>query len=108
VASSSHTAEDVVDVAVRVDGGVEPRRAPGADVVVDDRGQRRAAGVDEEEPVAGLEGRDIGEGRAEADAVGDLDEAADVVDGVEGGGRELPAPETVSDREDVSGHRRSR
>ena len=33
-------AEDVVDVPVGVDGGVEAGRAPGADVVVDDLGQR--------------------------------------------------------------------
>ena len=97
-------AEDVVDVAVRVDGGVEAVGAPGADVVVDDLGQRRAAGVDQDEAVLGGEGRDVGEGGAEADAVGDLDEAADVVDRVEGGGRDLAVPEAVGDGEDVRWH----
>ena len=97
-------AEDVVDVPVGVDGGVEAVRAPGADVVVDDLGQRGAAGVDEDEAVLGGEGGDVGEGGAEADAVGDLDEAADVVDRVEGGRRELAVPEAVGDGEDVRCH----
>ena len=97
-------AEDVVDVPVRVDGGVEAGGAPGADVVVDDLGQRGAAGVDQDEAVLGGERGDVGEGGAEADAVGDLDEAADVVDGVEGGRRELAVPEAVGDGEDVRWH----
>ena len=61
-------------------------------------------GVDQEEAVVGREGRHVGEGRAEADAVGDLDEAADVVDGVEGGSGELAVPEAVGDTQDVGGH----
>ena len=97
-------AEDVVDVPVGVDGGVEAGRAPGADVVVDDLGQRGAAGVDQDEAVLGGERRDVGEGGAEADAVGDLDEAADVVDRVEGGRRELAVPEAVGDGQDVRWH----
>ena len=96
--------EDVVDVAVGVDGGVEAVRAPGADVVVDDLGQGCTAGVDEDEAVVGGEGRHVGEGGAEADPVGDLDEAAHVVDRVEGRRRDLAVPEAVGDGQDVRCH----
>ena len=97
-------AEDVVDVPVGVDGGVEAGRAPRADVVVDHPGQRCAAGVDQDEAVPGGEGGDVGEGGAETHTVGDLDEAADVVDRMEGGGRDLAVPQAVGDGEDVRWH----
>ena len=75
--------EDVVDVAVGVHGGVEARVAPAPDVAVDHLGQGQASGVHQDQPVVGVEGRDVGERRREADPVGDLDEPADVVDRVE-------------------------
>ena len=76
-------------------------RAPGPDVVVDHLRQRRAPGVDEQQAVLGGEGRDVGEGGAEADPVGDLDEAAHVVDGMEGRRRDLAVPQALGDRQDV-------
>ena len=97
-------AEDVVDVAVRVHGGVESGRTPAPDVAVHHRGQRQAAGVDENEAVPGLEGGHVGEGGGEADPVGYLDESADVVNGVHRGGRQLAPPEAIGNRQHVTRH----
>ena len=82
ISASQGHAEHVVDVPVRVDGGVQAGRTP---TTAAPRGRpwpRGRPGVDEEEAVLGGERRHVGEGRDEADAVADLDEATEVVEGV--------------------------
>jgi hypothetical protein len=65
-------AEDVVDVAVGVHGRVEAGGVPLAHLGVDERGDERAAGVDEDQAVIGAEGRDVGERLEEGGALADL------------------------------------
>src|SRR6202012_3446302 len=65
------------------------------------------AGVDEDEAVLGGERGDVGEGGAEAEAVGDLDEPTHVVDRVGGRRRQLAVPQAIGDAEDVRCHART-
>ncbi len=97
-------AEDVVDVTVRVDRGVEPARRPRAQRGVHLAGDEGAPGVDEYEPVVGVDRRDVGEGGHEGDPVGDLGHLRLLPEGgrdVIAGGPGLTAPEAVRGGEHV-------
>src|SRR5204862_2130 len=63
--------EDVVDVAVGVDRGVEPVRRPAPDLLVHARRAELAPGVDEHEADVRPERRHVREGAHERDAVVD-------------------------------------
>ena len=67
-------AEDVIDVPVRVDRGVERSLGPRPDLLVHRLGDEDPAGVDQHEAVVGLERADVRERRQERRALGDLDE----------------------------------
>src|SRR5581483_5711449 len=88
-------AEDVVDVAVREDGRVERARRPPADRGVDLAGEEEAPRVDEDEPVVGVEGRDVREARDEGDAAVELLELVEREPGVMLVRPEGPRPETL-------------
>ena len=65
-------AEHVVDVAVGEDRGVEAAARPAADRVVHRLGVEHAAGVDDDQPVVGVDRGRVGEGVDEGDAGLDL------------------------------------
>ncbi len=94
-------AENVVYVAVGVDGGVEPVGRPAAYLFVDGRRHQRRPGVYEDEPVIGLERRDIRERRNERHPVQHLSEISPVADGMYGGGDRLAFPKSVGEGDDV-------
>ena len=66
-------AEDVVHMVVGVDGRCEAGvRSPGADVLEDDVAVEQTAGVEQDQPVAGVERGDARHALQVEDAVGDL------------------------------------
>ena len=97
-------AADVVDVPVRVHGGVQPLAGPAPQLLMHSGGHERAPGVDQDQAVLGAEGRHVGEGRDERDAVTDLGQPAKVADRMVFAGRDLAAPEAVGQLQDVIGH----
>ena len=99
--------EDVVDVPVRVHGGVQPCGRPPANLVVDVPGGELAAGVDEHEPLTGRERAHVGERGQKGDAVVDRLEAARQPDRMVLRDRRLAPPELVGQREDVGVSHRS-
>ena len=94
-------AKDVVDVAVGVDGGVQPARRPAADLCVHRAGEDRRSGVHEHEAVTGVEGRDVGERGHERDSFGRTDQIAVVHDRVVLSGVALALPEPLRKLEGV-------
>ena len=95
-------AEDVVDVPVREDRGVERPAVPAADRGVELASERGAARVDQDQTRAGLEGRDVREGRHEGNPRIQLLELVERGPGVAVGGREVPAPEPLRDLADLA------
>ena len=95
-------AEDVIDVPVREDRGVEGAAGPAADRRVELARERGAARVHQDQPRAGLEGGDVREGRHEGDPRIQLLELVERGPGVAVGGREVPAPEPLRDVRDLA------
>jgi hypothetical protein len=95
-------AEAVVDVPVREDGGVQQRRRPGPERLVDLRGEERAPGVDEDEAGVGRERAHVGERGDERRAVPDLGELAPLLHRVERRGVDLVVPQPVRELQQLA------
>ena len=95
----------MVDVAVRVDRGVERARRPSADEIVDGVGEEMAPDVDEDEPRRRVEGGHVGEARDERNAGGDLLELLQRRDQrVSLGSRQRACPEPLGDVHHAAHH----
>jgi hypothetical protein len=102
-------AEHMVDVAVGVDRRVESEFRPPAQCLMDTRRHEGRPGVDQNQSLAGGEGRHVGEGRDEGHAVGDLGQATDIApDGVHLRDVDVAAPQLVGQLEHVVCHGPSR